>query len=113
MDWAEIRRQARATIHEHFGREVEYVGPTGGASQRTSARIHTQNVLVGDLDREGYPRIMEDVDRVIFLTSEVQRLGIRRGGTVTLPAGLSYRLEIREPARDDFTVEFQVKRVDP
>ena len=111
MEWPEVRRAARADVHETFAQTVEYTPPSGGASLTTTARLHTKYTRIGDLDREGYGQAIEEIERVIWLTEEARRIGARRGGTITDRYGMKWQLAIQDPQRDAFTIEFQVTQV--
>jgi hypothetical protein len=112
MEWTELRKLSRASVHSTFARPVTYVPALGGAGTVVSVRLHTRYARIGDLDREGYSQTIEEIERVIFLASDVARLGIRRGGSITTAEGQKYRLDLKDPTKDDFTVEFQVVRSD-
>lgn len=73
MGWAETRAAARATVHESFGLVASYTPPGVGAIPVTgiTVRWHTRTVRHGDLDREGYPQLQEDVTRIMLDTAEV------------------------------------------
>lgn len=112
MDWTEIRKQARAQVHQTFARMVTYTPKGGGAGTPVSVRLHTRLVTHGDLDREGYSQTVEEVERVVFITIDAVRAGVGRGGTITTKDGQKYRLELRDPQRDPQTIEYQVLRAD-
>jgi len=95
--WDEIRQDARLAVHSEFGRPASYLSLTVGAVPvPCTVRYHTRTVRQGDLDREGYAQVVEDINRVIFLRSEV--VG-ERGGVVTIK-GRDYSLDFLEPSED-------------
>lgn len=69
--WDELRRQTRQAVHATFAFPATYTPPGGGASVEINARLHTRAVRFGDLDREGYAQVFEDVNRVVLDLAEV------------------------------------------
>lgn len=107
MGWADTKRQARLRVHAHFAVSAEYTGPALGSSAiPCSVRVHTKIARFGDLDREGYAEVVEDINRVIFLQSEVTPA---RKGIVTLYSGHQFAIETIEPPTDDTVVVCEVK----
>lgn len=97
MTWDDIRNEARLAVHREFGLPAVYRSPTIGAEPvPCTARFHTRIARFGDLDREGYAQVVEDVNRVIFERAEVDPV---RRGTVTL-MGREFVLETCEPSDD-------------
>lgn len=97
MAWGEIRQEARLAVHSEFGRSASYLPVAPGAVPvPCTVRYHTRIVRQGDLDREGYAQVVEDINRVIFLRSEV--VG-ERGGIVTINTR-GYSLDFLEPSDD-------------
>lgn len=90
---------------------VTYAPRTGGPGVRLSVRLHSRIVRTGDLDREGFSQTYEDVERIVFLALDAKQHNIERQGVVTTAEGQRYRLEIMEPPRDAYTVEWQVVRL--
>lgn len=113
MAWIDIVQQARAVVHETFKRDALYYpsSDVSGSGVPVSVRLHDSQVMTGDLDREGYSQVYEDVERLVFLTSEVTANNVQRMGYVRIiDNNQLYRLDLREPSRDGFTVTFQVVR---
>lgn len=115
MNWVELRNAARAVVHNTFRRAAHYypTADVSGAGVAVSIRLHSLIVREGDLDREGYSQVMEDVERMVFVTTEVMTNSIQRGGYIRIDDNMVvYRLELREPSRDNYSATFQVRRVD-
>jgi hypothetical protein len=115
MAWDDIVQQARAVVHVTFQREALYYPSSNvsGSGVPVMVRLHSSQVVTtGDLDREGYSQVYEDVERLVFTQADVTTNSIQRGGYVRRVAnGQLYRLELREPTTDDYSVSFQVVRV--
>ena len=84
MGWAEIRKKARATVHATFALPAVYTSPDGLTVIPCMARKHNEKKVFGDLDREGFAQIIEDVNQVIFDEIEVTP---QRKGTVSFENG--------------------------
>lgn len=73
MGWAETRQRARRTVHATFSLPAVYTPPgIGAVPVNCMARMHNEAKLFGDLDREGYAQMIEDVNQVIFDALEVE-----------------------------------------
>jgi hypothetical protein len=110
--WTDTRRSARQIVHDTFAyKDARYYPQVGvGPGTQVSVRVHNRVIAQGDLGREGFAQMLDEVERIIFLTTDVDVLDVRKGGAVKLSDGRNYRLEVRRPARDDFSVEFEVTR---
>lgn len=105
MGWSETRQAARLAVHREFGVPASYLAPTDGAEPAAcTVRFHTRVARFGDLDREGYAQVVEDVNRVIFLNAEVTTA---RRGVVTINSR-DYVLETQEPSDDGLTSVWNV-----
>lgn len=73
MDLDTLRDSCRTKVHETFGIPAVYTPPGDGATpvNLTKARLHRNMVRQGDLDREGYAQVVEDVNRVVFDSDEI------------------------------------------
>lgn len=113
MNWNDIRRQARAVVHETFADAMAriYAAPGDGPGALIAVRVHNKVLVQGDLAREGYAQVVEEIERAIFLRADVVALTIRRGSVLKMVDGRTYKLEVERPTRDDFSVEFEVVRV--
>lgn len=96
MSWEDINREARLNVHAEFGRAAVYVAPGSSRRQRVTVRLHNRVARFGDNDREGYAEVVEDINRIVFLRSEVVPA---RGGEVTV-SGSIFRVETLEPSTD-------------
>lgn len=109
----ETKLAARAAVHAAFAREGRYypTNDTSGEGVAVSIRVHGTQVETGDLDREGYSQIVEDIETIVFLKTEVDANGVKSRGYVKMSdTSHVYRLDLREPAFDLYTVTFQVAR---
>lgn len=72
MSWATIRAAAKRTVHDTFARDATYTGPEDGAMPVAARiRLHTKFLRFGDLDREGYAQVIDDVNQVMVNTGEL------------------------------------------
>lgn len=72
MSWATTRAAAKRVVHDTFARDATYTGPDpGDLPVAARIRLHTQFLRFGDLDREGYAQVIDDVNQVIVDTGEV------------------------------------------
>jgi len=112
MSWRDLRTKARAVVHATFQQPAQHFRTkvTTGAGNSITVRDHSNTVVTGDLDREQYTKVVEDVDRLILLTSDVEQYKIEEGHYVKLSDGRVMFLELQRPTNDMFTVTFEVKR---
>ena len=107
MGWADTKRAARLRVHAQFAVSAEYTGPAlGSPPVPCNVRVHTKIARYGDLDREGFAEVVEDINRVIFLQSEVTPV---RKGIVTIYSGHQFAIEVIVPSDDDTVTVCEVK----
>lgn len=100
MGWAEIRRAARRVVHSQFVLPAVYSSPDGLSVVPCMARKHNEKKVFGDLDREGFAQVIEDVNQVIFDSLEVEP---QRNGTVDFGNGEVFEiLNILPKTTDEF-----------
>lgn len=105
--WETIKSKARGVVHTTFERPAVYrLG--AGADQPCTVRLHVGQQLIGDLDREGFAQVMQDINRIKFKLSQVTP---RTGAIVTISStGFKFRLETAEQSDD---AEYQLWNVTP
>ena len=86
MNWRDLRAKSRDIVHATFGRPAIYTSPQG-VTTRVVARLHNELEVFGDLDREGYAERMEEVNQVVFDSTQVIP---RKGGTVDFAVDANY-----------------------
>lgn len=91
MSWAQIRSEARADVHAAFGLSASYTPPGGATLSGILVRWHTRSMRHGDLDREGYGQVNEDINRLILDTNDVP--APVRNALLVLEDGTSYHIE--------------------
>jgi len=65
MSWGEIRARANRVVHTTFAREATYTAPAEGSTPVPARiRLHDKFLRFGDLDREGYAQVIDDVCEV-------------------------------------------------
>lgn len=84
MGWKEIRKKARGVVHAQFSLPAVYTAPDGLTRVTCKARKHNEMKRFGDLDREGFAQVIEDVNQVIFDSIEVTP---QKGGVVDFGVG--------------------------
>jgi len=70
MGWTETLANARNTVHATFRRPAVYTSPLGVVTN-VWVRLHADLKVFGDLDREGYARVAEEINQVIFDSTEI------------------------------------------
>lgn len=71
MGWAEIRKQARRTTHATFALSAVYRSADGNTETPCNARLHSEKKVFGDLDREGFARMIEDQNLIVLDKREI------------------------------------------
>ncbi|AAQ63356.2 hypothetical protein Nazgul56 [Burkholderia phage BcepNazgul] len=115
-DFAALKALVRQTVHDTLAVSALYADPVTGAQTPLTARFHTKMALVGDLDREGYARMVEGINYLVFNKPEVTSLGItlQRDGSVTFPDyGFTFRLDVEDDTDNFVDIKWSVERVRP
>ena len=107
MGWEAIRAGAKRAVHQTFARDATYTAPgEGGAPVPARIRLHTKFLRFGDLESEGYTRVIDDVNEVVIDTDEFipQRLGV-----IEFSDGRKYRIDlvIKESGERFWTCQVQ------
>jgi hypothetical protein len=64
--------EARATLHSHLSLPATYRDPGAGTVEiPTSARLMRVQPTFGDLDRQGFAQVVEDVNQLVLDTDDV------------------------------------------
>lgn len=71
MGWVETRKKARTIVHSTFSIPAVYTDPDGTVTP-CNVRRHNEMKEFGDLDREGFARVIEDVNQLVFDLEEVE-----------------------------------------
>lgn len=106
MDWGELRAVTRGIVHGVFAVPATYI-PATGPSLPITVRMHTRSVRLGDLDREGYAEVIEDISRVVLFQAELdaQSIVTSRGRRVKITrTGWEFMLDNRI-RQDDETLQ--------
>lgn len=98
-EWNEVKITAREAVHRTFARSAVYrTSPDAVGSVNITARRHTKQQIMGDLDREGYARVLLDVNALVFDLNEITPAN---GGHITFVAdGDQYLIESVEHSDD-------------
>jgi len=79
--WDSVKLSMRETVHSTFARSALYrTAPGVGSGTAILARRHTKQQIIGDLDREGYATVSQDVNAVVLDLTEITPV---RGGHIT------------------------------
>lgn len=70
MTWSDIFAEALGEVHTTFAHPGTYTEP-GGAPADVSVRFYHEVIRHGDLDREGYARVLSDETILVLLQSEL------------------------------------------
>lgn len=70
MGWRELRASSRDIVHTTFARPAIYTSPLGVVTN-VMARVHNKMEVFGDLDREGYAKRFEEVNQVVFDSTQI------------------------------------------
>ena len=78
--WHELKQESRKAVHAAFGRSASYVLGVN-APVTVDVRLHENVEQFGDLDREGYARTIETINKMIFMRDQITP---QKGAVVTL-----------------------------
>lgn len=90
--------EALGTVHTTFAHAGTYT-PAGGASADVSVRFYHEVIRHGDLDREGYSRVLSDETILVLLQSELFDPPADNA-VVDLGSWGAWRLTHREPSHN-------------
>lgn len=98
------------TVHKTLSELVTYTPPTGAPIPNVSARLLRGNEVFGDLDREGYAEVSQDVVRIVFQSDEITPV---EKAVVVFENGSSYRIKFIRPSENDHEIVTEVVQVSP
>jgi hypothetical protein len=99
MGWADIRKAARRVVGATFALPAVYTSPAG-IETPCNPRRHNVLKVFGDLDREGFAKTIEDVNRIVFDLREV--IPEKNGTVLFLDDNSEYDIVNLLPVTDDF-----------
>ena len=106
--WREQRKASRLAVHRQFAYPAVYAATATSVPIRCTARYHTRIARFGDLDRGGFTEVVEDINQVTFLQSEIATPV--RNATVTFPhLDRAFIIEMVDPPDDDVIVVCKVR----
>lgn len=114
--FALIKAKARRDVHASLSIAARYESYSQDVVEDIAVRWHNKIALMGDLDSGGYANIIEGIERVIFMRSELTAKGItiEEGDSlvITAPGFENARLILkeREPIVGPEEVIWQVAR---
>jgi hypothetical protein len=95
VNWFEVKSKMQQDVHATFAVPAIYRAAGTMYNLNITARLHTSQEIIGDLDREGFAQILQDVNRVVLDISEVA--APTRLSTLTFCDGRVYILEALIP----------------
>jgi hypothetical protein len=116
-NFAAIKAKARRDIHDRMSVAAQHLAHSTGVLTDISVRWHNKLALLGDLQDNGYASVIEGIDRVIFLRSELTTLGIvpQIGDTVIMTAegydNVRLTLQVKEKVAGPVEEIWQVTRL--
>lgn len=75
-NFAAIKAKARRDIHDRLSVAAQHADYLSGVLTDISVRWHNKQVLLGDLQDSGYASVIEGIEKIIFLRSELATLGV-------------------------------------
>lgn len=99
FSFQKARAQIRKTVHSTFSVQAFYRNNTVDVPVELTVRYHTKMAMQGGpSDSEGYAQWYENIDRLIFSTSELaaKSVTLNRAGVLWIPGyadGLTYTLD--------------------
>jgi hypothetical protein len=112
MSWADIKASMKRDVHTTFKLSAVYRAAGSETDVAIAARLHTSQAIIGDLDREGFAQVVQDINRVVFDMAELDTLGItlNRLDRVTFADGRAYDLDVM---LETGNLDFQTWQVTP
>lgn len=114
--FAEIKAKARRDVHASLSIAARYESYSQDVTADLSIRWHNKLALLGDMDNGGYASVIEGVERIIFMRSELTAKGIElnEGDNIIVTApgfeNAHLILSTREPIVGPVEVVWQVTR---
>lgn len=115
-NFAAIKAKARRDIHDAMSVAAEHVSASSNTRTPLSVRWHNKLVLLGDSQDSGYSNVIEGIERIIFLRSELSGAGVnlQQGDAVVITAegfeNAELILTVKEPVVGPTEEAWQVVR---
>lgn len=110
MSWHTDRAAMREDVHGKFSRAARYFAPGSASYVVCSVRRHDNQARFGDLDRDGYAQVVEEVQRCVFDVTEVPSPE-EKGRVHFTEDGFVYRIATVLPADDARYITCELVRV--
>lgn len=86
FNFAKAKTLVRKTVHKTLSVQAFYKDKTISVPVEIYSRWHTKYNSFGGLDDSaGYAEVLENIDRLIFSSSDARSTDIKRGGVVWFP----------------------------
>lgn len=92
MNWFATKAKMHQDVHGTFSVPATYRAAGSLVDVPINARLHTRREVIGDLDREGFTQVVQDVNRVVLDVTEVPNAG--RLDRITFFDGRAFLLEV-------------------
>lgn len=107
MSWLDIKQKARGDVNRTFAIPAQFRPAAGGAVIDGTARLHYKVRSFGDLDREGFATVTEDIDYIILDTRVF--VGAGEKDRVHFPdLNRTFKLDVEHPNEDGIFVKWEV-----
>lgn len=107
--WDAIKAVSRKVVHQTFRVDALYTPPGASAALPIKVRHHTREMRFGDLDREGYAEVAEDINRLVFYREEIDP--VQHAIVQIKSSGNKYRLDLRVRQDDETLAVWDVLSV--
>lgn len=98
FDFARLKTEGRRAVHAVFGVQAFHWSPTTLVETEIVARLHTRSSLVGEIDEDGYPQYIQNVEKVVLLPGDYPELSFERGSVLRFPhVPISVMLDTADP----------------
>lgn len=106
-EWDQVKIGARGVVQGTFARSAVYrTTPSSPTGLDVKARLHTKQQVIGDLDREGFAQVLQDVNAIVLDLEQVQPV---KGATVTFVSdGRAFTIEHIQHSDDGRYVKCEV-----
>lgn len=119
FSFQKARVQVRKTVHDTFSVQAFYRNSDADIPVELTVRYHTKLALQGGPnDTEGYAQYYENIDRVIFSTTELSEktIEVKRGGTLWIPGygdGVLYGADSQLSGPTEGSIAFELDVAEP
>lgn len=97
FDFQATKQRARQQLHDTLSEPAVYIRKSDGRKFNICVRLHRKVESIGG--DEGFAQILTDIDRIVFLSEDLEHIDPSTGDTVNLPnQKVTAVIETVEPA---------------